>query len=271
MVCVGCGDAFDAEQLGFAGVDLTNVRCPICRKDLRDKLDKQKADELQIDTARRRRLFRRTCGIPRKYMNEEFGTFDETKQQVAYKKCLEYAQNFKIKKPDMVSLIMLSPGINGVGKTHLACGIVHNILNRWQGETTNCPVHFVTEPDLFSRIRATYNKREFLEAVMAETEQDVINYYKTVPLLVVDDVAKEEVGDPKFVQRIWFRIINGRYNNMLPVVITTNKNIDELSWHFSGGAGNEAVDDRLGEMSGGEYVLLEGDSYRPIKGRGKEN
>lgn len=269
IVCVDCSNDFETEELGFCGVDLTNIRCPSCRQKARENMEQKAMAKVEFDIARRRRHFRQTCGIPKRYMNEEFGTFDKTIQPDAYKRCLKYAQKYKVEKPELDSLIISSPGINGTGKTHLVCAIAHNILNNWQGKPDRCPVHFVTEPDLFSRIRATYDKKEFLDAVMSENEQEVINYYKTVPLLIVDDVAKEEVGDPRFVQRTWFKIINGRYNNLLPIVITANKSINELRPHFSGGTGNNAISDRLIEMTNGKFVLLKGISYRPIKGRSR--
>lgn len=269
ITCIDCDNEFGTNEWYCLGVDMTEKRCHNCRKIAREKANQQEADRTEIDVARRRRHFRQTCGIPRRYMDEEFGTFDKTVQPDAYKKCLKYAQKFNVEKPEIDSLIMSSPGINGCGKTHLVCAIAHNILNNWQGKPDRCPVHFVTEPDLFSRIRATYDKKEFLDAVMSENEQEVLNYYKTVPLLIVDDVAKEEIGDPRFVQRTWFKIINGRYNNLLPIVITANKSINELRRHFSGGTGNNAISDRLIEMTGGKFVLLKGISYRPIKGRGR--
>lgn len=269
IACVDCGNEFEVNEWYCLGVEMTEKRCLGCREKAREKMEAQEAEKVEIDISRRRRHFRLTCGIPKRYMNEEFGTFDKTVQPDAYKKCLEYAEKFKSGKSGLDSLIMSSPGINGTGKTHLVCAIAHNILNDWKGKPERCPVHFVAEPDMFARIRATYNKKDFLDAVMSENEQDVINYYKTVPLLIVDDVAKEEVGDPRFVQRIWFRIVNGRYNNLLPIVITANKTINELRRHFSGGTGNNAMADRLIEMTGGKFVLLKGSSYRPIKGRSR--
>jgi len=110
---------------------------------------------------------------------------------------------------------------------------------------------------MFRRIRATFN-----HTVNKETEQDIYKLLTTIPLLVVDDIGKEEVSDPRFVQRVWFSVINGRYDNMLPIVITANLTPDEIAYHLGGSRNNEASFDRLYEMVGGVFWENEGKSYR---------
>jgi len=115
----------------------------------------------------------------------------------------------------------------------------------------------MTEPDMLRRIRRTYNHVEG-----GETEDDVLYKLCTVPLLVIDDVGKEDVSDPRFVQRLWFNLINTRYDNMLPVIITANLTPDEISFHLGGNKNNEASFDRLYEMLKGVFYEIKGKSYR---------
>ena len=110
---------------------------------------------------------------------------------------------------------------------------------------------------MFRRIRATFNHIE-----KQETEEGIYKLLTTIPLLIVDDVGKEEVSDSRFVQRVWFSVINGRYDNMLPIVITANLNPDKIAYHLGGSRNNEASFDRLYEMVGGVFWENEGKSYR---------
>jgi len=156
-------------------------------------------------------------------------------------------------------MVMFSSDVWGIGKTHLACSIGNRILERWKGEDITCPVLFVSEPSLYARIQATYNygadEKKYLES-----EDDIINRMIWTPLLILDDIGKEQRSDPRFVQRTLFRIIDGRYNNLRPVVMTTNKEPGELKRYLS--EKDEASFDRIWEMCGGVFLKLEGKSYR---------
>lgn len=252
MKC-SCGNEFEAYSL--MGVDLI-TKCPDCRQRLRQKFDEQELKKDSTEIASRRLLFRQTCGIPPKFINQEFGTFEQKKQQKAYNLSLCFAKSFDLENYHQTNSLMLV-GACGLGKTHLACAIGHHILNKWQGTPDRNPIKFISEPDLFRWIQSTFSNNQ----PMGDTEQQIINFLISVPLLIVDDVGKEERADGRFVQRTWFSIVNGRYDNELPIVFTTNKNIDQLHYYFGGGYGNDAVMDRLDEMVK-HTAILEGQSYR---------
>ena len=57
-------------------------------------------------------------------------------------------------------------------------------------------------------------------------EEEVLTAYKTADLLVIDDLGKERATE--WSVPILYRIINDRYENMLPTIITTNYNTDSL-------------------------------------------
>jgi DNA replication protein DnaC len=116
-----------------------------------------------------------------------------------------------------------------------------------------------TEPELFSRIQSTYNYTPE-EKLTKPSESNFISAMIKVPLLIIDDVGKEERNDPKFVQRILFEIINGRYDNMLPMVLTANLSPEELSEHLGGNRDNDASFNRLKQMA--NFIPMEGKSYR---------
>jgi len=107
------------------------------------------------------------------------------------------------------------------------------------------------------RWRRTYDHRDG-----EETEDEVLRKLVGIPLLIIDDVGKEEVADSRFVQRVWFSIINTRYDNLRPVIITANLSPDEISYHLGGNKNNEATFDRLYEMLQGVFYEIKGKSYR---------
>lgn len=261
-----CGKSYQARYYDILGsrIRADGGLCPKCRAEARAELDKKEETERQLAIARQRRLWRRTSGIPVKYQEHGFGTFESSRQIKAYERCLKYADNYPITKPrGYPSLIMF--GDWGTGKTHLACSIAHQVINRWDGEGIGgCPVRYITEPDLFMAIRATYNY-SMEERLSKPSEDAIFRELTTVDLLILDDVGKEEVADPKFVQRTLFKLINGRYERCLPVVITANLDEHGLRRHLGGDRNNEASFDRLIEMIGGPMLKMVGESYRRNK------
>ena len=262
--CKGCGKKYDARILDILGVRLLcgGGYCPECVK---VKVVEEDAKERQAEQARivtQRRQWRNSCGIFPKFMNEDFSTFEKHRQEKALKECFDYAEQFPIgKSAGYRSLVLFSNESWGVGKTHLACAIAHRILDRWNGEAISCPVRFVSETDLFMRIQDTYNHNQE-ERFYLPSERDILYDHIGVPLLILDDVGKRRVHDPRFVQRIMFALIDGRYKSMRPMVITANLNPERLKVYLGGGTGDEASLDRLLEMTRGQFIKMEGASYR---------
>ena len=95
-----------------------------------------------------------------------------------------------------------------------------------------------------------------------EDENDVMKEMVETPLLVLDDIGKVERSDPRFVQRVLFGIIDGRYGNDLPIVLTSNLDPRRLEKYLGGAGSNEASMDRLIEMAGQDFIKMVGESYR---------
>jgi DNA replication protein DnaC len=267
-----CKKEYEASIMNLLGARIVRGGgyCPDCAKKL---FEREEAMEKGIITPeeinRQRRLWRLRCGIPPKFANEDFSTFEKDRQPKAFKKCWDYAENYPLGAPQSYpSLVLFSEHSWGVGKTHLVCSIAHRILDRWNGERINCPVLFISEPDLYMRIQATYNY-SLEEKYSKEDESDIISHLTSAGLLILDDVGKRRVHDPRFVQRIMFSVIDGRYKAMLPIVLTANLNPEQLKVYLGGGEKDEASFDRLLEMTGGmvrpgviRFLKLEGDSFR---------
>lgn len=282
QVCVECGNEYEANLIFIFSTprDLSRGRCDECRTKRAIEWQKQEEVARQLEISRKRNQWRGECGIPLLFMYEEFGTFD-TKRPGNLKKiydvCLKYAQGFPLdyhsyirkNKKAYPSLLLLS-SIAGLGKTHLSASILHNILNRWTGEDITNPVSFITEGDLLAKLQETYSYTAE-EKRYRESEEDIIKYLICRPLLVLDEVGYERRTDLRFVRRILFRVINGRYNNLRPIILTTNLSDEQLRKYLDS-VDNPDTDkaersyDRLCQMCQGQVWKITGESYRR-KGR----
>lgn len=135
------------------------------------------------------------------------------------------------------SLLLL--GITGTGKTHEAYGMVRGlsvlgIRSRWR---------VTTAADLYARLRPRHGVDS--EAVFAE--------YGGASLLVVDDLGA--VKGSEWTEEVNFRLVNHRYERMLPTLLTSNLRPNDLA-----NALGERVSSRLAEMT--ERVTLKGTDRR---------
>ena len=92
---------------------------------------------------------------------------------------------------------------------------------------------------------------------MRESEDDIIKGIIGADLVVLDDVGKEKRLKPDFVQRTLFSLIDGRYKNQLPLIITANLDPAGLKEHLE-----SASFDRIFEMIQGTTVRMDGRSFR---------
>jgi len=271
--CIDCGREYEAHEAQILGMKNPIIfggrRCADCARKKMQEEEEKEAKLRELELRNKREQWRKSCGIPIRFMTRRFETFKPNRSKSlnnAYKDCLDYAQKFPLRGyRGYRSLVLYSQGVWGVGKSHLVSSIAHGILDKWQGETDYCLVRYTSEPNLFMRIRSTFNRRPQEE--YHETESDVYRELTTIPLLIVDDMGKEEVSDPRFVQRVLFTIINGRYDNMLPIIITANLNTDTLERHLGGDRGNSATFDRLAEMTSNNFREIIATSYRDFRNR----
>jgi len=108
---------------------------------------------------------------------------------------------------------LLLEGGYGCGKTHLAAAIANFAVNM------GTPTLFITVPDLLDSLRFAYGDPE-------TTFEQRFEEIRNSALLILDDFGTQNATP--WAQEKLFQIINYRYINKLPTVITTNLMLDEI-------------------------------------------
>ena len=261
-----CGAEFIAHIKVVDGEDVLDglTICGDCRAKA-DAAERREKRLAQIPEAERDQqgVWEEQSNLPAKFANKTFGDFDRKLQPQAYDAVKKYNHNWDGDDPPH-SLILLSPDLYGVGKTHLVAALLNKIIETDSKLFVNpdgsfrrkpCPVYFTVENTLLSRIRQTYNHKQGDDT---ETEEDIYKRLERYALLVIDDVGKVRPRDYSFLQGVYFRIIDDRYSNDMPIILTTNLSFTELENHIGG-----ASADRLREMCGDtNFIVMKGKSYR---------
>lgn len=136
----------------------------------------------------------------------------------------------------------------GTGKTTMASQFAARaIMEGVRG------VRFVSSVNLLGELRDTFNGHG--------TEAEIINRYcKNAQLLVLDDLGKDI--PTQWTVMVLYRIINDRYEHMLPTIITSQYTREQLSKRLSGGDQEtaKAIISRLEQM--GRTIALDGRDKR---------
>lgn len=104
-------------------------------------------------------------------------------------------------------------GDYGCGKTHLAAATANFVVD------LGIPTLFLTVPDLLDSLRFSYNKPD---APFEDRFQEI----RQSPLLIMDDFGTENATP--WAQEKLFQILNYRYVNELPLLVTTNLALDQM-------------------------------------------
>lgn len=108
---------------------------------------------------------------------------------------------------------LLLEGGYGCGKTHLAAAIANDAVSR------GVPTLFITVPDLLDSLRFAFADPE-------TTFEQRFEEIRNADLLILDDFGTQNAT--AWAQEKLFQIINYRYINKMPTVITTNLMLDEI-------------------------------------------
>lgn len=101
----------------------------------------------------------------------------------------------------------------GYEKTYLAACISNKMIEQ------NKIVLMEKSSSIIDRIKESFNKAEL-------SEMKVIELYSNVDMLIIDDFGNENLS--KWALEKLYKIISSRYDNELPIVITTRYNKEQL-------------------------------------------
>ena len=156
----------------------------------------------------------------------------------------EYCRQYAMGTTDEKWLLLA--GSIGWGKSHLAACIVNTRLER------NEIAKFLDFPSVLQELRAGFEDNSYAQ---------ILEGYKTVPLLVLDDVGAEyrkQSDGMSWSQEQLYLILNHRYAERMETVITTNVKPSELDARIS---------DRIRDVGTGlsKLFMEELPSYRTAK------
>lgn len=196
--------------------------------------------------------------LGKRQLNSTFENYKITnKNKKAYDNAKKYANKLINGETDKGLFIT---GTYGVGKTYLASCIANEVIKN------KITVVFGTLIQLLDYIKDTYKDSDV-------SDKEYLNLYSSVDLLIIDDLGKEKPTE--WVLEKLFLIVNNRYNNYLPIVITTNYNRNQLRERLCVNKNYSMVDSiisRLYEMCGGIEIKDEDHRMRkfPISGKTME-
>lgn len=220
----------------------------------------QKEKELIIGIDRARNHMRELSGLSKGYRNKTFENYIPRNENEVL--CKKLSMEFADKDYEDTGLWFVMAGNVGVGKTHLSAAIINRIIN-------NCPIDErtarkyvplggfdnITPPCKY--IRCTDLIAGAKERMDDNTATDFEALCKNTVVLILDDFGVTKATE--WNQDLFYRILDHRYINQKPTVISTNLSVEELKAAFG-----ERTYDRIKDMCK-MPVIISGESYRGKK------
>jgi len=178
--------------------------------------------------------------LPRRFHDLSLGSFPHHLEgkQYAWAECVRYARE----RPP-ASLLLL--GDVGVGKTGLAVGVAQELAAQ------GCNILFTCIVDMLGELRNCFDDRR----VSFDTKFAAL---KNAQFLIVDDFAS--VNSTAWTQETLYRLINHRYNEMLPTAFTVDVTDTQLAQIIT-----PRTADRVFEMTRGWRVVVGGANLRRLE------
>lgn len=177
-------------------------------------------------------------GISAEFQKKTFDNFTTRNNQQLFNaktKAIQYVKNFGQTEHDRYNSIMFC-GQVGAGKTHLGTAICGELMNKG-----------VAVIYMAYRNAVTKLKQNIIDEEGYNRE---LNQYTSARVLYIDDLLKGRLTETDI--NIMYEIVNYRYMNNMPIIISTEKAPNDLLVF------DEAIGSRLIEMCRGNIVQLQG-------------
>lgn len=222
----------------------SNYKCNKCRDMLFIMQEDGTAKECECRPLRIAEDKLQASGVSEEFRKKRFENFDYSRSKetmLAYSIAKSYSKDFEEIRVTRENSVMLI-GQVGSGKTHLAIAISNVLLDKGIG------VIYMPYRDSITNLKQSI--------LNAENYQREISKYKNAQVLLIDDLFKGE-ATPSDIKTM-FEILDYRYFKNLPVIVTSEKTVDDLIKI------DEAVGSRLYEMSKDYVAELQGEklNYR---------
>ena len=121
------------------------------------------------------------------------------------------------------------------GKTLWSAWLYMEACKQKYLNATNDVIEFVKTSELFNSIKKSYDDLEL-------SEQTILDKYSDASFLVFDDFGSERPTD--WVLSLLYRLVDRRYENMLPTVFTSNHALEQIAKKF----GDDRITSRIKRM-----------------------
>ena len=247
LKCIYCGKKYILENCSVAPYYFDRVWKDIPQCDCLIKIEgkKQIKEDHKKEGIKLINLIRLIRGdsFGKRYQKASFSNFDKSRNKKAWEACLEWARNFEQHLEDGKGLFIT--GTVGTGKTHLLAAISDYIARIFKRKLKTRPwINYVTSTELISQIKNSFE---------SHNTEEVIEGFEECSLLIIDDIGTEKITEFSYEQI--YKIIDSRYRNMKPVIITSNLNDNEIKEKLS-----ERIVSRIYETCKG--IKLTGKDYR---------
>ena len=194
------------------------------------------------------RLRLKKSGLAKEFRAKSFDNYNTYNNQVlvsAKRVAIQYADTYDQGVGDASPSLLLC-GQVGAGKTHLGTACSMRLIDKGVAVIYMC-----------YREEMTAIKSKIMDEIVYNRE---INRLKNAEVLFIDDFLKGKITEADV--NIIYEIINYRYNNNLPVIISTEKTLEGLL-DF-----DEAIGSRIIEMCRGFIIAFKGKelNYRIYRG-----
>lgn len=243
--CPKCGEPIERVTYlpGFDRYIKGPVMCSCKKAEIEAKEIEEQNREKQI---RLKQIIKNSL-IDENFKNSRFDTWDFSKgSKKMYNIGKKYSDKFQELKKESIGLLIY--GNPGNGKTHTVSCIANDLIDKM------VPVICVSVNALLDRIKETYNRWG------NEGEETILRSLQNADLLIIDDLGTEQ--ETEWSQTRIYNILDSRYRNKLPLIITTNITLEDLKEKY-----HARTYDRLLEMC--TPVQNDGKSIRMEKA--KEN